>query len=126
MNRVGSTAQAVRFGLWAVVGAGACLAFLTGFTIGFFVAPVVGALALVLLLAAPTDRSLVGAVSGLSIPLFYVAWLNRDGPGLVCRVTGDITECRDQWSPWPWLLLGLALLTAGVVAFRRSGRPRLT
>lgn len=108
--------------LWALVGAGACLAVLGAASIGLLVAPVVAASAWVLLVTTPADRSLAGAVSGASLPLLYVAWLNRAGPGEVCRVEVRFTECSERWSPWPWLVAGLVLLAAGVTAFRLLGR----
>ena len=115
----------VRFVLWAVVGAGGCLALLGALSIGIFVAPVVALLALVLLLTTQADRSMVGAVSGLSVPLFYVAWLNRDGPGEVCRVEEHFTACAEQWSPWPWLVAGFAFAAVGIAVFQRLGHKRV-
>ena len=111
----------VRFVLWAVVGAGGCLALLGALTIGIFVGPVAALLAFVLLLTTEADRSMVGTVSGMSAPLFYVAWLNRDGPGEVCRVEEHLTACADQWSPWPWLVAGVAFAAVGIVVFQRLG-----
>lgn len=115
----------MRFVLWAVVGAGGCLAVLGALSIGIFVAPLVALLALVLLLTTKADRSLVGAVAGMSAPLFYVAWLNRDGPGEVCRVEEHFTACAEQWSPWPWLVAGLAFAVLGIAVFQRLGHKRV-
>lgn len=112
----------MRFVLWALLGAGGCLALLGALTIGIFVAPVVAVLALVLLKATGADRSIVGAVSGASLILFYVAWLNRDGPGEVCRVDRNVTECGEQWNPWPWVVIGIVLLSVGIAVFYRLGR----
>jgi hypothetical protein len=114
----------VRFLLWAVVGAGGCLALLGALSIGIFVAPVVVLLAFVLLLATKADRSMVGVVLGVSAPLLYVAWLNRDGPGEVCRVEDRFTECAEQWNPWPWLVAGLAFAAVGIAVFQRVGHKR--
>jgi hypothetical protein len=115
----------VRFAQWAVVGAGGCLALLGALTIGIFVGPVAALLAFVLLLTTDADRSLVGTVAGMSAPLFYVAWLNRDGPGEVCRVEEHFTACADQWSPWPWLVAGVAFAAVGIVVFQRLGHGRV-
>ena len=115
----------VRFVLWAFVGAGGCLALLGALTIGIFVGPVAALLAVVLLLTTDADRSMVGTVSGMSAPLLYVAWLNRDGPGEVCRFEAHFTACADQWSPWPWLVAGVAFAAVGIVVFQRLGHRRL-
>lgn len=46
-----------------------------------------------------------GVISGLGLPFLLVAYINRD-PG--------------DWSPWPWLVVGLGLLIAGVLLHRRA------
>jgi hypothetical protein len=48
-----------------------------------------------------------GVISGFGLPFLYVAYVNR-GPG-------------DE-SPWPWLVVGVGLVVAGVVVHRRA-RP---
>lgn len=118
------TGQRVFFILWALVGAGACLAVLGVLTIGIFVAPVVAVSAWVLLRATGGDRSIAGAVSGVSAMLFFVAWTNREGPGEVCRVRPQFTECAEQWNPWPWFVVGLVFLFAGIGMFYLLGRAR--
>ena len=68
---------------------------------------------------------LPGLVSGLSLPLFFVAYLNRAGPGTICRAIGaQGQECIDEWSPWPWLAIGVVLLIGGFVQFVRANRGR--
>jgi hypothetical protein len=47
-----------------------------------------------------------GAITGAGLPFLYVAWINRE-PG--------------DFSPWPWLIIGLALMIVGVVAHQRQG-----
>jgi membrane protein implicated in regulation of membrane protease activity len=46
-----------------------------------------------------------GAISGLGLPFLLVAYINHD--------PGDL-------SPWPWLVVGLGLLIAGVLLHRRA------
>ena len=60
-----------------------------------------------------------GLVSGLGVPLLYVAYLNRSGPGQVCSTVADETSCIEQWSPWGWAAAGVVLIVAGVGLFRR-------
>ena len=121
-TRQEATGQLAGFVIWAMVGAGACLAVLGVLTIGIFVAPVVVVVAWVLVRARGVDRSIAGALSGASLMLFFVAWVNREGPGTVCRVSAQATECEERWSPWPWLALGLVFLVGGIAAFQVLGR----
>lgn len=112
------------FAAWAVVGAGACLALLTAFTIGIFVLPLVMAATIALLRWRRTcNVAAVGLVSGLGLVPLYVAYLNRGGPGEICSTTAQGQECTTAWSPWPWLVVGLLLIGAGIVVFSalRSG-----
>ncbi len=91
------------------------------------------AVALVVVAARDGTRPAPGhlaflALSGLGVLPLVVAWLNRDGPGEVCRSLGATgQECTEEWSPWPWLAVGVTLVAAGVVLTvlavrRRSGR----
>jgi hypothetical protein len=63
-----------------------------------------------------------GLISGLGVPLLYVAYVNRAGPGSICTAVAGGQECNDEWSPWPWLAVGVILLVLGVAAF--VGRQR--
>jgi hypothetical protein len=118
-------ASALYAAAWLLVGGGFAFAVLAMMTIGVFVLPVVVA-ALVLLVRRPRSHAgLVALPAGLSLPTFYVAWLNRDGPGVVCRSIQGGSECVQEWSPWPWLAVGLGLLATSVVwtlARRSRGR----
>jgi hypothetical protein len=67
-------------GLWqfALVGA---------MTIGIFVLPV-AMVTTAVALGRPRSRvGIPGVVSGLALPLFLIAWLNREGPGMICHAT---------------------------------------
>jgi hypothetical protein len=112
----------LRFAAWAVVGAGGCLSFLAGFSFGILLAPAVLVAAALLLARTPIDRSVLGAVSGAAAPLFYVAWVNREGPGMVCHLDASGESCSERWSPWPWLVVGVVLLSVGVAVFGYLGR----
>jgi hypothetical protein len=100
---------------WAAVGAGYALGILAALSIGVLVLAV-AAVATIVLARRPQARvGLTGLVSGLGLPLLYVAFLNRAGPGIVCTTTGTERSCTDEWSPWPWLLIGVALVVVGCV-----------
>lgn len=102
------------FGCWSVVGAGLVL----GAFALLAVLPVIAAVSV--LLAVLRRQSLVGLpgiVSGLGLPMLYVAYLNRAGPGFFCTSTGLGATCSQHPSPWPWLIIGLILVIVGLVGF---------
>lgn len=109
------------FILWAIVGAGIAFGAMSIMTIGvpFLVAAVAGGVALAL--SSWARRGVIGILAGVAVPLFYVAYLNRSGPGLICESYGDGASCLDAWNPWPLVAVGIALLiTAGVFQARRA------
>ena len=109
--------------VWASVGALGAFGIAGLATIGLFL---LAAAALVagVALAVPALRppSLPGLLVGLSAAPLYIAWLNRDGPGLVCTTTADSMSCSDQWSPWPFVALGVLFTGAGVALLVVSRR----
>jgi hypothetical protein len=114
----------VWFIAWLAVGAGAVLAMLAAFTIGVFILPFCIVATVVLASRRGSSQGLPGLVSGLSLPLFYVAYLNRDGPGTICTTSITSSSCKDEWSPWPWFAVGAVLLLGGVLLFHFAMIPR--
>jgi hypothetical protein len=112
----------VWFAAWLVVGAGAALGTIS--VIGVIVLPVTTALAVLLATRRGSFAGIAGVVSGLGLPLLYVAYLNREGPGTVCRtLSGGVGEsCVDEFSPWPWLVVGALFLVGGVAVFANQHR----
>jgi hypothetical protein len=49
--------------------------------------------------------------------LAYIAYLNRGGPGEICRATADGQICTERASPWPFLAAALVFVVASVVLF---------
>ena len=112
------------FALWAVAGAGLCLGVLSILTIGFAVLFVTLVVCGVLLWRTGVGPALTGIIAGGAAPVLYVAWLNRDGPGSHCTVTATSNTCTDEWSPWPFAVVAVAMLVAGVVSFIRLRRAQ--
>src|SRR2546430_2296091 len=114
------------FSAWLVIGAAYAVSLLAMLTVGPFIAPVALVLTVLLWRKRRAARELLGLVSGLALPLLYVAYLNRNGPGNVCTTGREGSQsCIDEWSPWPWLAAGILLLLAGAGAFvaaRRAAR----
>jgi hypothetical protein len=102
---------------WFVVGALYALAVLAILTIGIFVLPIAIGLTVVLVRSPRASAGLPGLVSGLALPVLYVAYLNRDGPGDVCTTHAGGVNCTEEWSPWPFLVVGVALVCAGLALF---------
>lgn len=99
---------------WVLVGACAGTGLAAILTVGVALL-VLAAVAAVFLLRAGPGRAVVGGVSGLAAPLFYLAYLNRGGPGEVCHAVAGGQTCTDAYTPVPFLVAGLLLLGAGLV-----------
>ncbi|MBO0823037.1 MAG: hypothetical protein J2P27_04145 [Actinobacteria bacterium] len=112
------------FGLWAVAGAAGALGVLTVLSIGVFVLPAALALGAVLAWRAPRQLAGPGIVTGLGLPLLYVGYLNRSGPGTICTAVPGGQNCIQETSPWPWVGVGLVLVLAGVVLALAASRRR--
>ena len=109
---------------WMLVGAGYALGLLSALSIGAYVL-LITVVATIVLATRPRNRvGRPGLVSGLSLPLFYVAYLNRSGPGTICTTTATSHTCSDQWSPWPWIVVGILFLVGGCVWFAMANRRR--
>ena len=111
------------FGAWGAIGAAYALAVLGAMTIGIFVLPFAVGATVFIRRRRQARVGLPGLFQDSALPLLYVAYLNRGGPGTVCSAIPGGQSCIDEWSPWPWLVVGLALVLAGVVGFVRRRRP---
>lgn len=107
---------------WCVAGAAGCFGVLSLLTVGPFV--MLGTLFLCawLLWRFNFGWSMGGLLVGAALPLLYVAWLNRDGPGEVCTRTATSESCGDEWSPWPFVVMALVLVVGGLLVFARGRR----
>jgi hypothetical protein len=115
----------VWFTAWLLVGAGYALSLVGVASIGLLVLPLPLLGTVLLARRQRASSGLPGLISGLAVPLLYVAYLNRAGPGTICTTVTGGQECNDEWSPWPWLAVGVILLVLGVATFigrqRRAG-----
>ncbi len=107
----------VWFTAWLLVGAGFALSLIGIASIGLFVLPLPVLATALLVRRQYATSGLPGLISGLAVPLLYVAYLNRAGPGTICTTVTGGHECNDEWSPWPWLAVGVILFVLGVAVF---------
>ncbi|HEX7405290.1 MAG TPA: hypothetical protein VF307_05135 [Candidatus Nanopelagicaceae bacterium] len=107
---------------WPIIGAALSLSVLGAMTIGIFVLPFAIAGLLALRKWGGNQKSSVGLISGAGLPVLYVAYLNRQGPGMVCITYKSGGSCTEEWSPWPFLFVGTILFVLGVVLFIRLRR----
>ena len=120
MRALGDTWRA--FVGWCVAGAGGCFGALSLLTVGPFV--LLGTLFLCawLLSVVKVGWAMGGLLTGAALPMLYVAWLNRGGPGEVCTTTATSQTCGDEASPWPLVAAAVVLAVAGLVVFSRRRR----
>ncbi len=115
---------------WVLVGATVGIGIVGILSIGVFFLLVGAVLASVGLSSKRLRTPAIAmAVAGLAIGPLMIAWLNREGPGMICETSGPGTSCAERWSPWPFLVVGAMLVVAGVALTvvvarsRRSGTP---
>jgi hypothetical protein len=108
------------FFAWPMIGAALSLSVLGAMTIGVFVFPFAIAGLFALRKWGGNQKSSVGLISGAGLPVLYVAYLNRQGPGMVCgSYKNGGGYCTQEYSPWPFLIVGAILVALGVVLFIR-------
>jgi hypothetical protein len=108
------------FAAWCVVGAGFCFGVLALLSVGWFVLLATFFFCAFLLWALEFGWGWAGVLTGAALPLLYVAWLNRAGPGEVCTYTATGHSCGDESSPWPLVALAALLFAGGVMVFARQ------
>ena len=109
---------------WLLVGTTYIVSVLGALSIGPFV--LLPAILATCLLArrAAARSAILGLIAGFGVAPLLVAYLNRDGPGTICTVTAGGSSCTEEWSPWPWLVVGCLLLAAGFGVFIMRRRVR--
>lgn len=109
------------FAVWVVVGCALALG-----VVSFALGPLVlipAAVVAALLMRKPGSRQgAYGALIGMGLLLIFVAYLNREGPGVTCWDHGTSSGCDEHLNPLPWLTIGLAFIVGGFVAHRLRRR----
>ncbi|MDQ0931447.1 xanthine/uracil/vitamin C permease (AzgA family) [Streptomyces turgidiscabies] len=124
VDRAGRGAGWGWFLAWLAVGVCVAAGLAAILSVGL-VFLVLAAAAAGLLLRKGPRNAVVGALTGLALPLFYLAYLNRGGPGTVCRSSSGGQTCTDEYTPLPFLIGGVLVFFAGFVIFlmiERRGR----
>ena len=106
----------VWFWAWAGVGA------LTILTLDLGPLAALPALLLGALVAIGGDRghgSAFGVLTGAGLPLLWVAYVQRQGPGTTCWHTASSAGCDQHLNPLPWLVVGITLVLTGLIAQTR-------
>jgi hypothetical protein len=107
------------FAVWSVVGACVVMCYLLlPLALLFFSVAAVGVYA-ALRWGSANRRSVFGLITGAGLPLLLVAYIQRQGPGTVCRQSATGAVCDYYLDPRPWLAIGLVLVACGIAAFVR-------
>ena len=110
---------------WLFVGALFGLGVESLLTIGALLLVLAGGLAGVgLRLPTLRNSSITATMAGVGASVLYLAWLNRGGPGEVCKTSGTDVSCVDAWSPWPFVVVAVLFVGASVALARRLRRAK--
>jgi hypothetical protein len=105
------------FAAWVVVGGALALGAIS-FALGPLVFIPAAVIAVLMIRRPAARRSASGAPVGAGLLLLFVAYVNREGPGTTCWEHGSSMGCGEHLNPLPWLLLGVAFVVGGSVAYR--------
>jgi len=122
-TRLGVRTAAGSAAYWALVGALASFGVAGVMTIGIFFLAAAATLALLAALLKISTRGWPGMFIGVAFTPFYIAVLNRSGPGQICTRTATTISCSEQTNPWWWVAAGVALVAIGAILLLRRRRP---
>jgi hypothetical protein len=115
------------FVVWTAIGACASFGIVGLLSIGLPFLILAAVVAGWLLTRHPGSRvGAWGLVSGASVVVAFLAWVNRGGPGDVCSTDGNVTTCQQAWNPVPFAVVAVLLLGCGVTAFVLAQRRSRT
>src|SRR5690349_15036940 len=112
--------QAGWIAAWTLAGVALLFALLSAMTIGLFILPF-AILAVVALARRPAAfPAWPSVLFGTGLPLLFVAYLNREGPGEIChQFTNGGESCTQEFNPWPWLAAGALVIGTAVALLVR-------
>jgi hypothetical protein len=118
------------FVAWSLAGGLLVFALLTGFSIGLFVLPFALVAVFLVAMSASWWPEVIGVVAGAGAVSLVIAFLSRDykpcpESGVLTLSPGETSvECGGS-DPMPWLIGGIALVSASIVAHAlvRARRP---
>jgi hypothetical protein len=67
-------------------------------------------------------RSAFGFLTGVGLPLLWVAYVQRQGPGTTCWHTASSAGCNQHLNPVPWIIASITLVLTGVITQARHNR----
>jgi|BarGraNGADG00212_2_1021979.scaffolds.fasta_scaffold22312_3 hypothetical protein len=130
-SNVSAAREWIWFAAWAGFG---CLASLAATSFFLALAPLLAAAAIA---ATPPGirRNAFGLLAGAAYIPLWVAWVNRQGPGIVRWHTATSSGWQTESDPKPWLVAGVTMIAVAVAGqllihrfLRRRGaepvRPR--
>jgi hypothetical protein len=103
------------FAAWALVGFALAL---SAVSLGPLVSIPAAVVAVLMIRRPAARRSAFGAPVGAGLLLLFMAYVNREGPGTTCWENETTISCGGHLNPLPWLLLGVAFVVGGFVAYR--------
>lgn len=98
------------FAAWAAFG---CLVSLAATSLFIALAPILAAAAIVVTPPA-IRRNAFGLLAGAAYIPLWVAWVNRQGPGIVRWHTATSSGWQTESAPKPWLVAGVTMIAVGV------------
>jgi hypothetical protein len=99
---------------WVSVGFGLALGISA---LGVFAVAAALLVALLLIVSHHAGRAVLGALVGVGLLSLWVAYVQRKGPGTVSWHTATASGSDQYLDPRPWLVAGILLVAAGVVAY---------
>lgn len=107
--------QRRRFRPWALAGWGAvgalwALSFAFAFALSVVFMPVALVATVYMCLGYTRPEGWPGAIGGIGLVGFYLAYLHRSGPGEQCTRSAGTTTCVELLNPWVFLGGAIALL----------------